>query len=157
MPNRKLVRRPEWDLQSGREADPSGEWRRFVLQEVGYDEAARDRAARRVTRRLAVRRFLGGVLLGLVVFALAFVLVFAARLWREGRFDPYLPHAGETMETPPLLHRARAGPADVTERHDTHVIQQNPFAPLPRAASPPADPDHDGPVQAEAAPDGDDD
>jgi len=156
MSNRKLVRRPEWDLQSGREADPSGEWRRFVLDQVGYDEAARDLAARRAMRRRAVRRFLCGVMLGLAVFALAFAAVFAARLWREGRFDPYLPHADEAIQTPPLLHRARAGPADVTERQDVHVIQRNPFAPPPRAAPPPADPDNDGPAQAEAAPDEDD-
>jgi len=155
MPNRKLVRRPEWDLHSDRGGDSSGDWRRFVLEQVGYDEVARERVALRTERRRTVRRFIGGVLLGLIVFALAFAAVFAARLWREGRFDRYLPKAGATIEASPSLRRMRAGPPDATESHDTHVIQQNPFASPPHP-SPPVDPEDDAPPPPETAPAGDD-
>jgi hypothetical protein len=154
MSNRKLVRRPEWELHSG--ADPSGAWRRFVLEQVGYDEAARDQVARRAASRRTVRRFLGGVLFGLIVFALAFGLVVAGRSWREGRLDRYLPHAGEATDVPVPRRHPRAGPADVTESRDTHVLQQNPFA-LPPRLVPPAHSDEDEPAQAEPAPVGDDD
>jgi len=153
----EIVRRPRLESHSGSGADPSQDWRRFVLDQVGYDDVARDRVERRTMRRLAFRRFLGGVLLGLIIFALAFAIVIAAQCWRAGRFDRYLPKASEPAEgpPPPSSRWTRTSATETIEGRDTHVLLQNPLAPPPRASSSSAD-DDGGSAPAEAtAGDGD--
>ena len=138
MSHRRLVRRPDLEPHADTGADLSAGWRKFVLDQVGYDEVARERAARRADRRRAVRRFLGGLLFGLIVFALAFGAVLAARSWREGRFDRYLPKQEEAPTPPPLSARwAHEGPAHATGR-DTHRELRDPLTP-PRVPSADAD------------------
>lgn len=147
----QIVRRPGLEPRSGSGADPGADWRRFVLDQVGYDEVARGRSARRADRRHALRRFLGGVLFGLIVFALAFGATLAARSWREGRFDRYLPKTTEApMPPPPSARWAREIPAEVTGTRDTHEELQNPLASPARAAAPPSDDDDGGSTQPEA-------
>lgn len=146
----ELVRRPEIEPYS-EGADPSKDWRRFVLDQVGYDEVARERTARRVDRRQAFRRFLSGVLGGLALFALAFVVVLAALSWWEGRFDRYLPEASAPVEVAPPP-RMRAGPPDLTESSDTHVLLPDPIHPAVKASPSPADADDGDSPSADAAP-----
>lgn len=147
----ELVRRPEIEPYSSGSADPSQDWRRFVLDQVGYDEVARDRIERKAMRGLAFRRFLSGLLGGLALFALALVVVFAALSWREGRFDRYLPEASEPVEVVPP-QRTRVGPPDLTESSDTHVILLDPIHPAARASSSPAEADDGDAPPADAAP-----
>lgn len=136
----EIVRRPRLESHSGSGADPSADWRRFVLEQVGYDERARQRSARRADRLRALRRFVGGIIFGLIVFALAFVAVLAGQAFRAGRFDRYLPKATAAPTPPPPSARwAREARSERAELRDTHKELQNPFAPPPRAPSPDAD------------------
>jgi hypothetical protein len=141
----EIVRRPRLEPHNGSGADPNQDWRRFVLDQVGYDEVARERSARRADRRLAFRRFLGGLVSGLLVFALAYGVMRFAQSWHAGRFDRYLPTASEPAGAPPPSSRwTHADPAEATEDHDTHVILKNPFAPTSHAPNPSADDDDGG-------------
>lgn len=140
----EIVRRPRLEPHSGSGADPNQDWRRFVLDQVGYDEGARERTARRADRRRALRRFLGGLVGGLILFALAFGAMRLAQSWHAGRFDRYLPTASEPAEAPPQSSRwTRANPAEATEDHDTHVMLKSPFDSAPHVSNPSAD-DEDG-------------
>jgi hypothetical protein len=152
MSDLEIVRRSRLEPHKGSATDPEQDWRRFVLDEVGYDAIARDRTARRADRRRALRRFFGGLLFGLIVFALAFATVIAAR---EGRFARLMPKKTEAPTPLPLSARwTRTTPPEATEDRDTHVIQQNPFAPPPRPPALPTDPDDDGPADSAPTQDG---
>jgi hypothetical protein len=140
MPHRDILRRSRLEPRSsGSGADPSQDWRRFVLEQVGYDEVGRARSARRADRLRALRRFVGGILFGLIVFALAFGATLAVQAFRAGRFDRYLPKPAAVSAPPPSARWAREAPPEPTESRDTHKELQNPFAPPPRAPSPDAD------------------
>lgn len=139
MSYRRLVRRPEFEPRSDSGADLSAGWREFVLAEVGYDEVARERIARRADRRRALARFLKGLLFGLIVAALAFAATFVARSWREGRFDRYLPKREEAPTPPsPSARWVHQVPAKVTGR-DTHKEFPDILVPPPRMSSADAD------------------
>ena len=147
----KPVRRRTLAPHSGHEPPYSDEWRRFVLREVGYDEPARERAAWWAELRQDFRRFLGGLLFGLVVFALALALGIGLRSWRTGKLDRYLPQKGEEAVMPQPVHTRDRLPADAG-KPDRHVNLTNPLYPV---AHPATGDDGDG-TDATAA-DGDDD
>lgn len=132
----EIVRRPRLEPHSGSGADPGKDWRRFVLDQVGYDEVARARAERHRMRVQAVRRFLTGLLGGLSLCALAFGALQGVRSWRAGRLDHYMPHVSEPVATPPSSRWMRTNaPPEATEDRDTHVILKNPLAPPPHAVA----------------------
>lgn len=126
MSDLQMTRRRKPKPHGGSGADPNADWRRFVLDQVGYDEVARERLAQRADRRRALRRFLRGVLAGLIVYALAFLAVQAVLGWRHGRFDRYLPKPREERSAS-ALHRSRE--ALPHEAPDRHVMLSNPLYP----------------------------
>jgi hypothetical protein len=105
----EIVKRPEIEPHSGDDADPQQDWRRFVLAELGYDEEERARRARRIDWR----GFFGGLLNGAILFAVAFGVILAALLWRDGAFDRFVPVRGATVEAPPNWVHANLKPAPV--------------------------------------------
>jgi len=125
-----------------------------VLDQVGYDEVARDRAARRMDRRRALRRFSGGFLFGLIVFALASATTLAVRSWHEGRFDRYLPKKAEAPMPSSSDRWVREIPAEPTDARDTHRELQSPLAPPARAAALSSDDDDSSQPEATAGDDG---
>jgi hypothetical protein len=152
MRKRDIIRRPGSGSTIDGGTDPSQDWRRFVLDQVGYDEVARDRIERRAMRRAAFRRFFGGMFFGLAVFALGFAVVFAVRSWRAGRLDRYLPQTNEAATVPlPLRLRERL-PADAA-KPDAHVNLPSPLYPTTHA---PGGADDDGSAQPEATTAGND-
>ncbi|WP_454886980.1 hypothetical protein [Sphingomonas oryzagri] len=140
MSDREIVRRPRLEPHNSRAADPSADWRRFVLEQVGYDEIGREQSARRADRLRALRRFIGGIIFGLIVFALALASLLAGQAFQAGRFDRYLPKASEAPAPPPPSARwARDARSQPLESRDTHEELQDPFAPPPRASAPDTD------------------